>query len=363
LPTLARVPSRAARLAIALVAALYGALLVVAVHARSPASWVAGDFTWWWRGARAVLDGQSPYAVVRPTGPYPFDGSFPYPLTNALAVLPFAPLGPLEAKAAFVAVSGALLAWALTRDGYARLPLLVSPAFVWCAETGQWAIVLAAVALTPSLAWIATAKPNLGLAALSYRPTWRAVWLNLATLAVCFVVLPTWVAEWWAAVGRVRTANYFVPASVWAVGGPILLVVALLRWRRPEARLLGVLSAVPHSPLFYDQLLLWLIPATFAESALLTGGAWVARFVWGHSAKVAIAAAGGPDALQRAAELEALGAALLVGALYVPCALMVLARPNAGELSAWIERAIVRARLPRWAAGRPGDAREIDRAA
>ena len=52
---------------------------------------------------------------------------------------------------------------------------------------------------------------------------------------------------------------YKSPITV--LGGPLLLL-SVMRWRRPEGRLLLAMSLLPQNMLFYDQLLLWLIPKT-----------------------------------------------------------------------------------------------------
>ena len=56
------------------------------------------------------------------------------------------------------------------------------------------------------------------------------------------------------------------PLLYW--GGPLMLL-ALLRWRRPEARLLAALSCVPHTPELYESLYLFLVPASMWQGALL----------------------------------------------------------------------------------------------
>ena len=59
--------------------------------------------------------GQNPYRVIRPTGPYPFNAGFFYPLPAGIAALPFALFRPAVAGAAFVGVSSGLLAFGLAR--------------------------------------------------------------------------------------------------------------------------------------------------------------------------------------------------------------------------------------------------------
>jgi hypothetical protein len=323
MPEPAAPPSRVARAVIAGAIAVLSALLALREARTQGAWWVAGDFTYWWRAARVLLDGQSPYAVIQPTGGYPFQGRFVYPLPAALAALPFAALAPVHALAAFSAVSGGLLAWAVTRNGYRHLPLFLSPAYLWCAAAGQWGALLMAAALTPALGWVATVKPTLGLAMLAYRPSRLAVGLCALVGVVSLAVRPGWVMEWLATTAQER-GNYDVPLTAF-VAGPLILA-ALLRWRRPEARLLVLMACVPQSFFFYDQVPLWLVPATFWESALLTGLAWAARLAYGAAAAPLIAAT--PRDFPPVPVLAEIAKPIVVAMLYLPCALFVLRRPN-----------------------------------
>jgi len=133
---------------------------------------------------------------------------------------------------------------------------------------------------------------------------------------VSFLLLPTWVQQW---LSQTRGVTFYMPAAlVWQGGGPLLLLAGL-RWRRPEARLLLALACIPHNMIWYDQLLLFLIPASSIELWLLSALSWVSVLVanalmvrWG---------------LPRSAELEALRAPI-VALLYLPSLVMVLRRPN-----------------------------------
>src|SRR5687767_5435216 len=75
------------------------------------------DFTHWWVAARALLNGQNPYDVIRPGVPYAwFDSHFMYPLPAAVVTIPVAWLAGDVAGMAFSAVGMGLLAFALTRE-------------------------------------------------------------------------------------------------------------------------------------------------------------------------------------------------------------------------------------------------------
>jgi hypothetical protein len=63
------------------------------------------------------------------------------------------------------------------------------------------------------------------------------------------------------------------------MGGPILLL-ALLKWRKPEARTLLAMAVMPQLTLFYDQLPLWLVPTTAWRSLAMSVLSWVAWAQW-----------------------------------------------------------------------------------
>src|SRR5512138_3150710 len=77
------------RLAIAFALGAWGAFIAYFALAATPEH-LAKDFSWPWRAANALLHGQNPYTVIRPTGAYPYNAGFFYPLPAALAALPFA---------------------------------------------------------------------------------------------------------------------------------------------------------------------------------------------------------------------------------------------------------------------------------
>ncbi len=197
-----------------------------------------------------------------------------YPLTSAIGSIPFSAwLDPIPAAACFIGLSSTLLAWALTSDGYQRLPLFLSVPFLWAANSGQFSPILAAAALMPALGWLAPLKPTLGLATLAYRPSLTAFAGSAVFVGIAFIVDPWWLSGWLESLGQRVEDSYLLPVAV--MGGPIMLLAAT-RWRRPEGRLLLVLTLVPQLFFFYDQLLLWLVPKTWKETSLLSGLSWLA---------------------------------------------------------------------------------------
>lgn len=283
----------------------------------------ADDFTWYWLGARALLEGKNPYDVIHVGGRYALDAPFVYPLTTAMAIIPFAAwLAPVEAAAVFIAVSSALLAWGITSDGYKRLPIFLSIPFIWVCNSGQISPLIAASALVPALGWLAPVKPNLGLATIAYRPSRIAILGSIVFVVASFALNPHWLSQWLATFSQSPPGAKRIPITI--LGGPVVLL-AVLRWKRPEARLLLVLVLVPQSMLFYDQLLLWLVPATMRQSILL-GMLSVVVLVLGEGRFAA--GAGHADVTQAYAPL-------IIALLFLPCLIMILLRPNEGQLPTW----------------------------
>lgn len=236
---------------------------------------LAKDFSYPYRAARALLDGQNPYDVIKAVGEYPFNAGLLYPLPAAIVATPFSLFRPEVAGALFVGLSSALLAWALLRDSPYRLPVFLSAPFVQAAILGQWSPLLAAAALLPTLQCFAAAKPTIGLAAWIYQPSRRGILGGLVLVAIAFIVQPGWLADWLSATAGMN--KYRGPATT-LLGAFLLLGV--LRWRRREGRLFIAMSLIPQLPVFYDSLLLWLIPSTLWRSLALSAASWIGYLAW-----------------------------------------------------------------------------------
>ena len=320
--------SRRTALALAAAFALVG-FVVAYTSMRKPGR--PGDFLYWFTAADALRRGVDPYSVIPAADPARFQTGFYYPLPALLVTLPFVALPYALAGSLFVALSSGLLAYGVARDGAHRLFLFASAPFIIAARSGQWSIVLAAAAAIPALGFLAAVKPNLGVATFLYRPTRWLVAGSLALVALSFAVRPTWLGEWMAAVGGVQSRVVPILTPV----GPLLLLAAT-RWRRREARLFLGLACVPQAPWFYDQLVLWLVPATAVESMTYTLVSQLALAAW---------------IVFRTAD-PGQGAWWLAAALYLPPLVMVLRRPNAGALPPVVERLVKRISA-RWGARAP----------
>lgn len=312
-------PSRATRALVALLSGGAAALLVLAfAHTRA----AHPDLDQVLFAARQLRAGRDPYALVGPGRPFDLEWPLLYPLTAAVLALPLSWLTVTSARMLFFGASIALYSYAITREGWARLPILGSGAMFYAAYAVQWSPLLAAAFLVPPLGFLFAAKPNIGLALFCARPSWWAV-VGVAGLTVASILIqPTWVTEWLAAT---RVAVHVrPPIAQW--GGP-LLVLAALRWRRRDARLLLALACVPQNLLVYESFALALIPATVGEA--VTFSVLTHIVLW-----TLLAMAPYHGALR----YFRVSARMMVALAYLPCLVMVLRRPNEGTVPAWLDR-------------------------
>ena len=122
-------------------------------------------------------------------------------------------------------------------------------------------------ALLPWSGFVLAAKPTLGGALfLAYPSRDKAISAG-ALAATSFIVAPHWMPSW---LNAIHKAPHY---PLLLVPGGALLLLALLRWRRPEGRLLAALSCIPGTGLAYEWVPLWLIPETrrqYLSLAVLT---------------------------------------------------------------------------------------------
>jgi len=196
----------------------------------------------------------------------------------------------------------------LLAHGWWSLLALLSPNVLISARSGAWPPLIAAAAVLPIVGVALVGKPNLGVASFASRPSWWPVGAAAFLLALSFVVQPSWLAEWRASLRYLeRTHEYPLPVLS---TGAVLAPLALLRWRRPEARLLTALACVPQQPFLYDQTALWLVPRTRREFMLFLGLTQALALVWLLVTKSPV---------------------LTLSAQYVAALVMVLRRPNEGD--------------------------------
>jgi hypothetical protein len=259
---------RSERIGLSIIIGVACAIGVWIIAQRVMPSLIVKDFTYPWWAARALLGGGDPYRLIQPDGPYPFA----YPLPAALVAMPVAWLPAPIAGAVFFGLSAAALSWALLADGGIwRLWMLASVPFAMSLALVQWAPLLIAGALLPALAWVLVCKPTLGLALFAGRPSRAAVIGGAIVLAVSLLFLPTWPAEWLRAAGRIEGHPAFVTRPFGWI--PLL---ALLRWRDGDARLVALMACMPQNPFFYDQLPVLLVARTGRSAFALSALSWIA---------------------------------------------------------------------------------------
>jgi hypothetical protein len=272
-----------------------------------------GDFLYWYTAAQVLVSGGNPYDAIPTLDPARFATGFFYPLPAVLLTVPFSFLPYRIAGALFVAVGSGLVGYGVAKQGVSRLWLLAGAPFIVSAGSGTWSIAVTVAALFPVLGFLACAKPNAGVAAFLYRPSWKMVAGCGLLIAISFAVWPGWAAAWLGEVGGVK--NRVIP--VLTPVGPFLLL-ALTRWRRPETRLLLGYACIPQAPWFYDQLILALIPATQLEAINYAFATQVALAVW----------------IVFNGILWSHGNWFLAAVLYLPPLIMILRRPNEGPAPA-----------------------------
>ena len=107
------------------------------------------------------------------------------------------------------------------------------------------------------------------------------------------------------------------------IGGPLLLI-ALLRWRRPETWLVLTLAVSPQSWGWYGTLPIFTVPRNFGESVFLAAtaliGVWYADNVLDPTSLDSLVAAVG---------------SVIVVTIYLPAVFLILRRKNIGPSPVW----------------------------
>lgn len=270
------VPSRPARIAVAAIVAMCSATLAWLI-ATNNATWYVSDLDQTWWAGRLLLDGRDPYTVIG-------DGTDPrwlfryfYPMPAAWVGVALAPLGRDAMRMTFVAVSGALFAYALTRERWTPLAAVATQGYWSAVFLAQWTPLVAAGAVLPAVGWALACKPNVALMALAgaqWRERRRVMWCVAAATAITALTLladPTWPLRWRDAL---QTSEHFMPLVLRPWGW--LLLLAAFRWREPAARILLAIAIIPHTPGSRESLLFFLTPIAAPQALVLIVGSHVA---------------------------------------------------------------------------------------
>jgi hypothetical protein len=228
------------------------------------------DFDQVWVAAKAVLRGADPYATISGGDETGFVFPLYYPLTAVFVGLPFSMLELPTARLAFVSATGALFGWAIGLHRPWLWPVFLGPPFLLIGRNAQWSALITAAMLLPGLGpFAAVGKPNLGVAMLAGARSASAAKIlvlgGLALVALSLAIRPDWPWRWYETLER---AEHFSPLMLRP--GGFLMLLALLRWWDPDARLLLALAAVPQTGLFYDILPACLVARTRYQAAIIT---------------------------------------------------------------------------------------------
>ena len=340
-------PAIRTRVTFALVLGIVAALYAYDTHRMFLSIGQSPDSLFLWRGARILLSGGDPYNFATwrtmPIGEVDIRAwsnviePLYYPLPALLIWIPFSLGSFLTGSAAFVGLGAALFVFAISRAGLHRIWLCGSVPFIMALRFGQWSTWLTAAALLPLLSFLLPAKPNVGLPLVLAKPTKAMIIGSLAILTLSLIVMPRWPIGWYGTVTGAFTQTVPHPAPVTTFGGlGAIVLVAILRWRRPEARLLVLMACVPQLPFWADQLPLSTIAETRREVIWSMLGGHLCFIGWFLFA---------PKVFYYVPVMQPYA---LIGT-YVPALIMVLRRPNVGALPSWGER--LTERLPSWIRG------------
>lgn len=290
---------------------------------RRLATGVAPDFGQVWFGARAVLHGQNPYALIGPGRAFEWEAPCFYPFPAFLVALPLAFFDQTVATGIFLGVGMFGLVWALTQHGYGPLLALGSTCVLNALEIGQWSPLLSGAVVLAPLGLFLAAKPTVGAAIFAANPTRWTILGGAGLVLLSFAIQPNWLRWWWESLHAASIGDgtpYPYTAAIAFPAGPLALL-ALLRWRRPEARLVAALACVPLTTIPYEAVYLFLVPRGWRESLVLTVSSWGMIWYVVHVFPL--------HGLQ--SSLDAYGHAM-VPFLYLPATIMVLRRPNEGAV-------------------------------
>jgi hypothetical protein len=225
----------------------------------------ASDFDLLYNAALRLVRGENPYQTGTPR--------FPYPLPAVLLAVPFTQI-PLDlARPVFDILVGWAFVGALWRyRGSYALLAVISGAYLVAMRSGQTTPLMVAAALVPALGFLLAVRPNTGAALWIGWPSLRALVGAAVFLGLSLAVLPSWPWDWWMALPFDNTG--LMPPVLRPFG--VVLLLAVLRWRAPEGRLILATAFIPQTTLPYELVALALIPASWLEMAIYVAGTWIA---------------------------------------------------------------------------------------
>jgi hypothetical protein len=220
------------------------------------------DFDLLYNAAANLIQGENPYPIATR-----------HPLPAVLLAVPFTAIPLGSARLIFDVLVGWAFVFALWRyRGTFAILAVLSGAYLFAMLDGQTTPLMVAASLIPALGFLLAVKPNTSAALWLARPSLMAVLGVTAFLLLSLLILPSWPWDWWAALQQDNTD--LVPPVLRPFG--LLLLLAALRWRSPEGRLLLAIAFIPQNTLPYELVSLALIPANLVEMGILVAGSWIA---------------------------------------------------------------------------------------
>jgi hypothetical protein len=251
------------------VAALVACVAVfIAAPGINPGAPIATDIDQLWYAARALVSGTDPYESVGPGSPLPGPYRVMYPLPAVLVAVPFAWF-PIEILRATVAASGAgLLTFCIARTDARGLVLLLSRSFYLNVALVNWTPLLMLIWWWPRASILVAIKPTVGVEMLAGLKRFREAIPGLiaaaAITAFCFLIRPTWFADWLNATQSGPTTRPWI-LTPWA----FVVLTALVFPKRWQSRFLAAFMLVPQTPHPIAALPLILLPGTFTGKAVV----------------------------------------------------------------------------------------------
>ncbi len=317
------VPAKSTRISPALLVLFLALLLVVACRLLLYA-WLPGqssDFDLLYRAAASLVRGESAYPTAAQ--------SFPYPLPAVLLAVPFSFLPLTLARPLFDILVGWAFAFGLWKlRGPNGLLALTSGAYLFAMASSQTTPLMVAAILMPALGFLLAVRPNISAALWIARPSWLALLGAILFFGLSLAIYPSWPREWWMALPA--DTAFLAPPILRPMG--FLLLLAAIKWRTPEARLLLGMAFIPQTTLPYELVALALIPANRLEMAVYVVGSWMAVVASNH---------------MQLAEWGSTGWPISLCTVYAPMLYLVLRRPAKGKKGLTIAKERRRAhRLP-----------------
>jgi hypothetical protein len=224
-----------------------------------------GDFDLLYDSALRLIRGEKPYSSGTQ--------ALPCPLPAVLLAVPFTAIPPELARPIFDILVGWALVYALWkyRGSYALLALISGP-YVFALANGGTTPLIVAASLVPPLGFLLAIRPTTGAALWTARPSWMTLLAVGLVLALSLMIRPSWPQEWWMALPADN--GEWMPPILRPLG--FVLLLAAIRWRLPEGRLLFAMALVPQTALPYELISLALVPANRREMMIYVAGSWIA---------------------------------------------------------------------------------------